>query len=72
MGMKLIISLAKPNYLERWKKSNSKDKDKEGGRSNNNQIKQLEQLRRDKIVESRLEKSKNIKQIIQLINSLQI
>ena len=53
-------------------KSNSKDKDKEGGRSNNNQIKQLEQLRRDKIVESRLEKSKNIKQIIQLINSLQI
>ncbi|KAF6069776.1 hypothetical protein FOB64_002855 [Candida albicans] len=61
MGMKLIISLAKPNYLERWKKSNSKDKDKEGGRSNNNQIKQLEQLRRDKIVESRLEKIQEYK-----------
>ncbi|KAK6869091.1 60S ribosome subunit biogenesis protein NOP8 [Candida tropicalis] len=52
MGMKLSINIAKPSYLERFNKSSE---------SKGSTKKQEEQLRRDKIVKSRLEKIKEYK-----------
>ncbi|RCK57376.1 hypothetical protein Cantr_06733 [Candida viswanathii] len=56
MGMKLSVSPAKPSYVDRFNRSRESGSGDEGSKT-----KQEEQLRRDRIVKSRLEKIKEYK-----------